>query len=100
MIRGLEDTLHYCFVKQNTEYEMRMSDWSSDVCSSDLEGRAAICPACGVTALPSSCRTSSTLASPARTPTARPTERTSGPSGGINREIGSASCRDRVWQSV
>src|SRR3546814_8549514 len=24
------------FVKQNTAYEMRMSDWSSDVCSSDL----------------------------------------------------------------
>src|SRR3546814_596911 len=26
----------FCF-KQKTEYEMRMSDWSSDVCSSDLE---------------------------------------------------------------
>src|SRR3546814_8958432 len=25
-----------CFVKQNTAYEMRISDWSSDVCSSDL----------------------------------------------------------------
>src|SRR3546814_18098478 len=24
------------FVKQKTAYEMRMSDWSSDVCSSDL----------------------------------------------------------------
>src|SRR3546814_7761714 len=24
------------FVKQKTEYEMRISDWSSDVCSSDL----------------------------------------------------------------
>src|SRR3546814_8006907 len=24
------------FVKQNTAYEMRISDWSSDVCSSDL----------------------------------------------------------------
>src|SRR3546814_2649004 len=24
------------FCKQNTAYEMRMSDWSSDVCSSDL----------------------------------------------------------------
>src|SRR3546814_9042866 len=24
------------FFKQNTEYEMRISDWSSDVCSSDL----------------------------------------------------------------
>src|SRR3546814_14473217 len=29
------------FVKQKTAYEMRISDWSSDVCSSDL-GRAAV----------------------------------------------------------
>src|SRR3546814_17170837 len=28
--------LFFCF-KQNTAYEMRISDWSSDVCSSDLE---------------------------------------------------------------
>src|SRR3546814_6546951 len=27
--------LFFCF-KQNTAYEMRISDWSSDVCSSDL----------------------------------------------------------------
>src|SRR3546814_10127307 len=26
------------FCKQKTAYEMRMSDWSSDVCSSDLNG--------------------------------------------------------------
>src|SRR3546814_8486089 len=26
----------FFFVKQKTEYEMRISDWSSDVCSSDL----------------------------------------------------------------
>src|SRR3546814_8035118 len=32
------------FFKQKTEYEMRISDWSSDVCSSDLK-------AGGVTAL-------------------------------------------------
>src|SRR3546814_10390120 len=28
----------YCF-KQKTAYEMRISDWSSDVCSSDLSAR-------------------------------------------------------------
>src|SRR3546814_7012341 len=28
------------FFKQKTAYEMRISDWSSDVCSSDLEGVA------------------------------------------------------------
>src|SRR3546814_4353171 len=27
----------FCF-KQKTAYEMRISDWSSDVCSSDLDG--------------------------------------------------------------
>src|SRR3546814_9498484 len=27
-------------VKQKTAYEMRISDWSSDVCSSDLKGGA------------------------------------------------------------
>src|SRR3546814_3632924 len=34
-----------CFVfKQKTAYEMRISDWSSDVCSSDLIGHAkSIC---------------------------------------------------------
>src|SRR3546814_8041461 len=28
--------LFYFFFKQKTSYEMRISDWSSDVCSSDL----------------------------------------------------------------
>src|SRR3546814_21058837 len=28
----------FFFCKQNTAYEMRISDWSSDVCSSDLLG--------------------------------------------------------------
>src|SRR3546814_2582716 len=28
--------LHVFFFKQKTAYEMRISDWSSDVCSSDL----------------------------------------------------------------
>src|SRR3546814_9550387 len=28
------------FFKQKTAYEMRISDWSSDVCSSDLTGAA------------------------------------------------------------
>src|SRR3546814_20143378 len=32
------------FFKQKTAYEMRISDWSSDVCSSDLPGVALISP--------------------------------------------------------
>src|SRR3546814_5412179 len=30
----------FCFFKQKTAYEMRISDWSSDVCSSDLTHQA------------------------------------------------------------
>src|SRR3546814_10103648 len=30
------------FFKQKTAYEMRISDWSSDVCSSDLQTRDAV----------------------------------------------------------
>src|SRR3546814_445941 len=30
-------TLIFFFFKQKTAYEMRISDWSSDVCSSDLD---------------------------------------------------------------
>src|SRR3546814_6631324 len=32
--------LLFFFFKQKTAYEMRISDWSSDVCSSDLRNRA------------------------------------------------------------
>src|SRR3546814_3830571 len=32
----------FCFGKQKTAYEMRISDWSSDVCSSDLKDPPAI----------------------------------------------------------
>src|SRR3546814_2094510 len=32
--------IFFFFFKQKTAYEMRISDWSSDVCSSDLPGRA------------------------------------------------------------
>src|SRR3546814_15100682 len=32
----------FFFFKQKTAYEMRISDWSSDVCSSDLGGRRVV----------------------------------------------------------
>src|SRR3546814_8073087 len=32
----------FFFFKQKTAYEMRISDWSSDVCSSDLAGYAGL----------------------------------------------------------
>src|SRR3546814_15393261 len=34
----------FFFFKQKTAYEMRISDWSSDVCSSDLIGKPANLP--------------------------------------------------------
>src|SRR3546814_7390592 len=38
----------FFFFKQKTAYEMRISDWSSDVCSSDLshptQPRPSLCP--------------------------------------------------------
>src|SRR3546814_5752313 len=33
----LVSVLYFFFFKQKTAYEMRISDWSSDVCSSDLK---------------------------------------------------------------
>src|SRR3546814_5261012 len=37
-------SMMFFFFKQKTAYEMRISDWSSDVCSSDLPGRTARIP--------------------------------------------------------
>src|SRR3546814_1879367 len=34
--------LFFFFFKQKTAYEMRISDWSSDVCSSDLADQAEV----------------------------------------------------------
>src|SRR3546814_14912210 len=50
---GVLVVIRFFFFKQKTAYEMRISDWSSDVCSSDLArpcrrlsafGRQARCP--------------------------------------------------------
>src|SRR3546814_9195311 len=37
MLCFIVQTLSFFFFKQKTAYEMRISDWSSDVCSSDLD---------------------------------------------------------------
>src|SRR3546814_6551063 len=45
LVNGLMFSLFFC--KQKTAYEMRISDWNSDVCSSDLTDpwtRKYICP--------------------------------------------------------
>src|SRR3546814_797814 len=38
-MRSMFSFISFFFFKQKTAYEMRISDWSSDVCSSDLRAR-------------------------------------------------------------
>src|SRR6056297_3681486 len=66
----------FFFFKQKTAYEILRSDWSSDVCSSDLPDRDTI-PAA---------RASASFRGHATARTAR--------------QIGRASCRERVCQYV
>src|SRR3546814_10192828 len=39
----LDHCFSFFFFKQKTAYEMRISDWSSDVCSSDLFSQSCRC---------------------------------------------------------
>src|SRR3546814_1036496 len=94
----------FFFFKQKTAYEMRISDWSSDVCSSDLLAKGCVSTAwaygllSGITGtalgLPSamtelSFRTGKELFCSA-----------SAVSGTAVAEIGRASCRESVCQYV
>src|SRR3546814_1294249 len=40
--------MYVFFFKQKTAYEMRISDWSSDVCSSDLEADLVVLNTCHI----------------------------------------------------
>src|SRR3546814_7493166 len=71
------------FFKQKTAYELRISDWSSDVCSSDLSSPSSERPP----QRPRWPRSGSASASP---PTCTTTWG----------KIGRASCRERVCQYV
>src|SRR3546814_5721576 len=63
------DIVVFFFFKQKTAYEMRISDWSSDVCSSDLPPRlppAPSPPGSGPAAAGSACGRSRGRTGPAR----------------------------------
>src|SRR3546814_1119433 len=86
------DLVSVVFFKQKTAYEMRISDWSSDVCSSDRAGRAnhligafetdELGPLAGRRLCHLQCHFGMDTLTFAR------------------REIGRASCRERVCQYV
>src|SRR3546814_6714612 len=93
------------FFNQKTAYDMRISDWSSDVCSSDL----VALPGTGMAVrLRAGLRFSGGgLLRQAGEQRVRPGGRQQGqqPHGGIepareDDEIGRASCRERGWQYV
>src|SRR3546814_3198464 len=73
------------FFKQKTAYEMRISDWSSDVCSSDLRDQQLrlIDGQPGFRATDVQARQRKQRSAP-----------------GPHRKIGRASCRERVCQYV
>src|SRR3546814_6692024 len=85
----------FFFFKQKTAYEMRISDWSSDVCSSDLIDRIADAGGGDIAGH-----------------VHRHRQALSGGGGGTQHQgrgrqqlrkdnkIGRASCRERVWQYV
>src|SRR3546814_8360010 len=94
----------FFFFKQKTAYEMRISDWSLDVCSSDLIGvdrtsqGCAVDP-CGPALGPSDALVDGKLPRPpdAHSGAPLPHERAADGQAG---EIGRASCRERVRQYV
>src|SRR3546814_1573044 len=85
------------FFKQKTAYEMRISDWSSDVCSSDLcdpAGRAAAEAAVARLAA-GGYRVIAVAAGPVTEPEAESLDGLT-----LLGQIGRASCRERVCQYV
>src|SRR3546814_1321160 len=94
------------FFKQKTAYEMRISDWSSDVCSSDLRADAEIAGRVPATVFIPPPRVESALVRLRRLPVPRVDAdpdrlfRLVKAGFGQRRKIGRASCRERVCQYV
>src|SRR3546814_7571477 len=84
--------LLFFFFKQKTSYEMRISDWSSDVCSSDLVSLIS-------TEMMSSTGESRIVAKSPPTKSKVAFAHSAPPGTGLG-QIGRASCRESVWQYV
>src|SRR3546814_7938324 len=98
VIVGFQTSLMVClqlffFFKQKTAYEMRISDWSSDVCSSDLSHQYRIVGPIAVAEQVTTGRGVKRLA--AKTEQAGQSIRHR-----ALPKIGRASCRERVCQYV
>src|SRR3546814_16291331 len=86
----------FFFFKQKTAYEMRISDWSSDVCSSDLaDAGPAMSSSARRRSRTRSCRCGCSVRRPAAARRSGARTRARGCA-----EIGRASCRERVCQYV
>src|SRR3546814_7511447 len=89
--------LIFFFFKQKTAYEMRISDWSSDVCSSDLGARPGDGePSAAEGQFPHRQRRRRSM--PGAERDRRPRSANDVRSRMDAGEIGSASCRERVCQ--
>src|SRR3546814_5706331 len=87
-------TTNFFFFKQKTAYEMRISDWSSDVCSSDLGTRPSDRPSWQSREL------SRVMATRAQFGQPRLHMHVDVFEPGVDAQIGRASCRERVCQYV
>src|SRR3546814_7891161 len=85
---------YFFFFKQKTAYEMRISDWSSDVCSSDLNMVALAKAVPDFHACDARHRHSLRHIDALELGARRATDDSA------DAEIGRASCRDRVCQYV
>src|SRR3546814_1665383 len=103
-------SMSFFFFKQKTAYEMRISDWSSDVCSADLLRWAMLSPGASCAFHPISedqaCRSCRCAKRGGGAPDNRPGPARAVPVVEAARvargagEIGRASCRERVCRYV
>src|SRR3546814_4161199 len=100
--------IFFFFFKQKTAYEMRISDWSSDVCSSDLDADqpesvvlvGKSCYMCWGASRDFDRLTCCDTSELSRCPLLDAMLACAGRCKGMVKKIGRASCRERVCQYV